>query len=113
MLALRGPVTMLLLALLPGGCRRAKATDPCVTTCRLRAIERGCGHPERCDDACAKLRSATACARELRGFRDCFLNEPSDHWECGNDGLPQVRHLYCESQQDTVVGCLERSGGKL
>ena len=111
--ALRGSIAILLLAVLPAGCRKAAPTDPCVKTCELRATERRCDHPERCEDACAKLRNATACARELRGFRECFLNEPSDHWECGNDGLPQVRHIYCENQQDAVVGCLERSGGKL
>jgi hypothetical protein len=110
---LRGAVAMFLVALLLGGCRKTIRPDACVTTCKVRAAERGCGHPERCEDECTKLRNATACARELRAFMECFLNEPSDHWECSNDGLPEVRHLYCENQQDAVVGCLQQSGGKL
>lgn len=105
-------VVLAILALAGPACRKAKP-DPCTSNCQHRAAELGCAHAERCATECTKLLHASSCALQARAFVECFLKEPREHWECGNEGLPVMEGESCESEQANVSDCLQRTGGKL
>jgi hypothetical protein len=112
---MRGRRTLVAIAFLPlasGACHRAKP-DPCTVSCKLRATEIGCAHPELCEAQCGKLLHAAHCGPELRAFMECFIHEPKERWECNDEGLPIMLGFVCADQQASVSDCMDKSGGKL
>jgi hypothetical protein len=85
----------------------------CVSICMRRAKELKCAHPELCRGACAKLRDARYCVREVRAFVACFTKTPREQWGCNDDGMPIVAGYACEGEQGGMADCLVESEGKL
>jgi hypothetical protein len=92
-----------------GGCRK----DPCVKNCQRRAAELHCPNAAGCAGACAKIKTSTHCTAELKAFVACFVDQPTDYWECDGEGLPKLKPIACHTQQDKIVECLEKSNGQL
>ena len=110
MTASRMFLALLLLAAVAAGCRR----DACTRNCQLRAQELGCRHPERCAPTCDEVRQATACATAMKAFMQCALMQPKEQWVCSSDdGAPTVRDDVCGAEREGVLGCLQKSDGKL
>ncbi len=111
----RAFLALLLLPIVWAACKKpaAQPVDACLTQCRLRANELGCPHPEGCEGPCTALRNATACAKQLHSFEDCFLKLPRERWECGDDGVPVPNAHSCEPEKGYVEDCLLRTNGKL
>jgi hypothetical protein len=89
-----------------------KPDDPCLLHCRNLVKELHCGTADGCYDGCAKLRSATHCAKEVQAFMACFLKQPPVRFVCESH-QPVLGDTACGEQQANVSGCLQRTNGQL
>jgi len=64
-----------------------------------------------CVLACSEM-LAPPCGRELRKVLECFAREPLAHWECGPEGLPEIRSGYCDAPQAEATRCIERESAR-
>jgi hypothetical protein len=69
----------------------------------------GCRQAQGCQTACLQMASTGACGPGLRAFYDCLETQPSEHWECLEDGTAAIREGYCENEQAQFARCLERN----
>jgi hypothetical protein len=56
---------------------------------------------------CLGMASLTPCSSEISRFYDCLVAQPIQHWECGSEGVAQIRDGYCDTEQQQAVGCME------
>lgn len=84
------------------------AARSCERICAASA-KLGCGQAQGCQTACVQMASTGGCRSELRAFYRCLETEPSEHWECLEDGTAAIREGYCENEQAQFARCLERN----
>jgi hypothetical protein len=82
--------------------------DPCTIMCR-HSDRLACSGLAQCGESCRQLVALPDCAAEMAAALACFIKEPDDHWQCGDDGLAAIREGYCEREQAAYVNCLQRS----
>jgi hypothetical protein len=92
----------LLLVAASSGCHRNK----CLSACEKNAKELGCGHADHCKTQCDTLHTSPVCLREMKTFEVCFLNEPTAHWICDEEGIPALSPTYCQPERGRVIACL-------
>ncbi len=89
-----------------------KPDDPCLLHCRNLVKELHCGTADGCYDGCAKLRSATHCAKQVQAFMACFLKQPPVRFVCESH-QPVLGDTACGGEQANVSDCLQRTNGQL
>ena len=67
----------------------------------------GCKRAKGCEQSCAAMASTGVCDRELGAFFQCLKAQPTEHWECLEDGTAAIREGYCESEQAGFAQCLQ------
>jgi len=92
----------LLLVAASGGCHR----DKCVPTCEKNAKALNCPRAENCKAQCQSLHTSPVCLKEMKAFEACFLEEPTPHWICDEEGIPALSTNYCQPARALVVECL-------
>jgi hypothetical protein len=65
-----------------------------------------CKAPDVCKPNCLAMASLTPCGDEFRAFYGCLVGQPSQNWECSEDGVAAIREGFCESQQTRVAACM-------
>jgi hypothetical protein len=65
-----------------------------------------CKAPDVCKPNCLAMASLTPCGDEFRAFYGCLVGQPSQNWECSEDGVAAIREGFCESQQSRVAACM-------
>lgn len=68
-----------------------------------------CRRASECVDSCRQMASAEVCRSELMRFYGCLASEPSEHWECMDDGTGAIKEGFCEREQSGFAACLEKS----
>jgi hypothetical protein len=95
----------LLLVAASGGCRR----DKCLAACEKNSKELACRHADQCKAQCETLHKSPVCLAEMKTFEVCFLNEPTAHWICDEEGIPALSPMYCQPERGKVVECLNHA----
>jgi len=80
----------------------------CTGICE-RAAKLGCKRADACQENCVAMASTGLCDAELGAFYTCLKGQPSDHWECLEDGTAAIREGYCENEQATFARCLQQN----
>jgi hypothetical protein len=86
-----------------GGCHR----DHCLPLCEATAKALHCAHPGDCKLSCTQLHETPVCVPEFKEFETCFLEEPPEHWECDDNGVPALKEGVCGPQRAGVLACLQ------
>jgi len=85
----------------------ASAQEACRVVCD-RSARLKCKHTEECVPNCLGMATLTPCSPEFSALFRCWLHEPLEHWECGEDGVGAIRDGYCDKEQAAVVTCMEQ-----
>jgi hypothetical protein len=92
----------------PAAARPASPAPDCNQLCEpVRRL--GCARASECVNDCRHMASIELCRPLLLQFYSCLSSEPSEHWECLDDGTGAIREGYCEREQSTFAACLEKS----
>ena len=85
----------------------APAGDPCGAICeRTRAL--ACKRAGACADNCRTMLAVAGCKEEMAAVIGCFAREPTDHWECDDQGEPAIKAGFCDREQGRFVTCVEK-----
>jgi hypothetical protein len=85
---------------------RQDLSRSCESICSV-ADKLGCKRAKACPQNCAAMAATGVCDRELGAFYACLKAQPSEHWECLDDGTAAIREGYCESEQAGFAQCLQ------
>lgn len=85
---------------------RRDPSRSCESICTM-ADKLGCKRAKACQQSCAAMASTGVCDRELGAFFECLEAQPSEHWECVEDGTAAIREGYCEVEQARFAQCLQ------
>jgi len=66
-----------------------------------------CSRAKACEPNCIAMASAGTCDSQLAAFYECLKIQPSEHWECMEDGSAAIREGYCESEQAGFARCVQ------
>jgi hypothetical protein len=77
---------------------RQHLSQSCESVCAV-ADKLGCKRAKACQQNCAVMATTGVCDRELGAFYECLKTQPSEHWECLEDGTAAIREGYCEGEQ--------------
>jgi len=69
----------------------------------------GCRRASECTDSCRQMADGPTCRSELLRFYACLASEPTEHWECMDDGTGAIKEGFCEREQSAFAACLEKS----
>jgi len=47
------------------------------------------------------------CPGELDSFIRCALDEPMEHFECGDEGVAALQDGYCDWEQQAFATCVQ------
>jgi hypothetical protein len=83
------------------------ARDACRSVCE-RSKQLKCAHTDECLTNCMGMATLTPCSAEFSKLFPCWLHEPVEHWECGEDGVGAIRDGYCDKEQAEAVACMEK-----
>lgn len=78
----------------------------CEQICRA-AISLHCRRAQACESNCVAMASTGVCDRALGAFFDCLKAQPTERWECLEDGTAAIRDGYCDNEQAGVAACLQ------
>jgi hypothetical protein len=87
--------------------RATRCTEVCDRTTKL-----GCGARQACLDDCAQANDGSVCGAQMSAFMACALTHPVEHWECTESGVAALRQGYCDTEQQTFVGCFQAAAGR-
>jgi hypothetical protein len=79
--------------------------DPCEELC-ARSRELACQNASRCPDSCREMLTGATCADPLRLALRCFAAQPLSRWECGEDGMANVKDGTCDTEQARYAQCI-------
>jgi hypothetical protein len=66
-----------------------------------------CSRAKACEPNCVAMASAGTCESQIAAFYDCLKTQPSEHWECLEDGSAAIREGYCEQEQAGFAQCVQ------
>jgi hypothetical protein len=84
--------------------------DPCHDLCG-RSRELGCPNASRCPDTCREMLAGATCSDALRIALRCFAAQPVSRWECGEEGIANVREGTCDAEQARYARCIASAAG--
>ncbi len=59
-----------------------------------------------CQAACLPMLGVSPCGAEMNAVLACMLREPQPHWQCGSDGMAELRDGYCDAEQSAFARCM-------
>src|SRR5262249_19326583 len=84
----------------------SNGADACEPICRHpRALR--CPNPSQCLTACREMQASSVCRAQIHSFLDCLLKQPTEHWECDEDGIGSIQDGYCDAEQAAVATCVQ------
>lgn len=90
------------------GARSRLASDDCEKFCApIRKL--ACRRASECVDSCRQMIAVATCRPDLMRFFTCAASEPTEHWECVDDGTGAIKEGFCEREQAAFAACLEKS----
>jgi hypothetical protein len=84
----------------------AGVADACKSICE-RSRELKCKNADECLLDCVAAGSQTPCNAEFQVFYGCLREQPSQNWECAEDGVAAIKPPFCDQQQERAVRCME------
>jgi hypothetical protein len=86
----------------------APAAPPgaCAALCE-QTLALKCGkNASDCQAACAPMLTVSPCGAEMNAVLACMVHEPTSHWQCGDDGMAELRDGFCDSAQAAFARCM-------
>jgi hypothetical protein len=83
------------------------ASEPkCDDICKLSA-PLGCRNARECKPHCESMASVPVCAAEVKSLFRCLALQPTNNWECDEDGIGAIRDPFCSKEQSQLASCFE------
>jgi len=68
-----------------------------------------CKNARECEPNCVAMGSLRPCFATVTELYTCLSAQPSERWECAEDGVAAIREGHCEAEQERAVGCMEQN----
>jgi hypothetical protein len=69
----------------------------------------GCKNMRECQSNCVAMGSLRPCVEAVTALYTCLSAQPSERWECAEDGVAAIREGFCESEQERAVACMDKN----
>ena len=79
-------------------------SERCSKIC-ARSAPLGCAGGSECQSFCEELATSLACHAQMDAVLDCFAQEPTENWECVQEGLPALKGGHCSGEQAAYRSC--------
>jgi hypothetical protein len=69
----------------------------------------GCKNMRECQPNCVAMGSLRPCLEMVTTLYACLSAQPSERWECAEDGVAAIREGFCEGEQERAIACMEKN----